>query len=105
SRRYAEARLYRIAAMKKAGSAPGPLIEEYRKALASAPDHIDALTGLAEALLAAGALPEADDASARALGKRPDSSRARLVRGKVYAAQRKLDDALAEWEVSRRLAP
>jgi spermidine synthase len=105
SRRYAEARLHRIAAMKKAGSAPGPLIEEYRKALAAAPDHIDALTGLAEALLAAGALHEADDASARAVGKRPDSSRARLVRGKVYAAQKKLDEALAEWEVSRRLAP
>jgi spermidine synthase len=105
SRRYAEARLHRVAAMKKAGSAPGPLIEEYRKALAASPDHIDALTGLAEALLAAGALLEADDASARAVGKRPDSSRARLVRGKVYAAQKKLEDALAEWEVSRRLAP
>ena len=105
SRRYAEGRLHRIAAMKKAGSSPGPLIEEYRKALAASPDHIDALNGMAEALLAAGALPEADDASARAVGKRPDSSRARLIRGKVYAAQKKLDDALAEWEVARRLAP
>jgi spermidine synthase len=105
SRRYAEARLHRIAALKKTGSPPGPLIEEYHKALAAAPDHIDALTGLAEALLAAGALSEADDASARAVGKRPDSSRARLIRGKVFAAQKKLDDALAEWEVSRRLAP
>ena len=105
SRRYAEARLHRIAAMKKAGSAPGPLIEEYRKALAASPNHVDALTGLAEALLAAGALSEADDASARAVGKRPESSRARLIRGKVYAAQKKYDEALAEWEVARRLAP
>ena len=91
--------------MKKAGSAPGPLIEEYRKALAASPNHVDALTGLAEALLAAGALSEADDASARAVGKRPESSRARLIRGKVYAAQKKYDEALAEWEVARRLAP
>jgi spermidine synthase len=105
SRRYAEARLHRIAAMKKAGSAPGPLIEEYLKALAAAPEHIDALTGLAEALLAAGDLAQADDASARAVGKRPDSARARLIRGKVYAAQKKQEDALAEWEIARRLAP
>jgi spermidine synthase len=105
SRQYAEARLHRIAAMKKAGTAPGPLIEEYRKALSASPNHVDALTGLAEALLTAGALSEADDASARAVGKRPDSSRARLIRGKVFAAQKKLEDALSEWEVSRRLAP
>jgi spermidine synthase len=105
SRQYAEARLHRIAGMKKAGAAPGQLIEEYRRALAAAPDHVDALNGMAEALLTAGAVAEADEASARAVGKRPDNARARLIRGKVYAAQKKLDDALAEWEVARRLSP
>jgi spermidine synthase len=105
SRQYAEARLHKIAAMKKAGAAPGQLIEEYRRALGASPNHVDALSGLAEALLAAGAVAEADEASARAVGKRPDNARARLIRGKVYAAQKKLDDALAEWEVARRLAP
>jgi hypothetical protein len=105
SRQFAEARLHKIAAMKKAGVAPGQLIEEYRRALAASPNHVDALNGLAEALLTAGALAEADEASARAVGKRPDNARARLIRGKVYAAQKKLDDALAEWEVARRLSP
>lgn len=105
SRRYAEGRLHKIAAMKLHASPPGPLIEEYRRALAASPDHEAVLTGLADALLAAGAIAEADDVSARAVGREPDSARARLIRGKVYAAQRKYDEALAEWEVARRLAP
>jgi len=105
SRQYVEARLHRIAKLKSQSAAPGVLIEEYRKALAAAPDHETALAGLAEALLAAGAVEEADDISGRAVGKRPDSARARLIRGKVYAAQKKHEDAKAEWAAAVRLEP
>jgi hypothetical protein len=42
---------------------------------------------------------------ARAVGTRPDSARARLIRGKVYAAQKKLEEARAEWIAARKLAP
>jgi spermidine synthase len=106
SRQYADARLRIIAQMKEKKTAtPGVMIEEYRKALASAPNHVDAMTGLAEALLAAGAVDDADEWSARAVGKRPDSARSRLIRGKVYAAQGKRDDALSEWTAAVRLAP
>jgi spermidine synthase len=105
SRRYAESRLRRIGQLKSQSAAPGVLIEEYRKALAASPNHVDALTGMAEALLAAGAVSEADEFSARAVGKRPNSARTRLIRGKVYAAQKKMEDALAEWTVAVRLEP
>lgn len=105
SRLYADARLKIVAGLKKQGTAPGALIEEYRKALAAAPDHADALAGLAEALLSVGAVADADEISARAVGKRPDSARARLIRGKVYAAQKKPDDALGEWTAAVRLSP
>src|SRR5258706_375838 len=33
------------------------------------------------------------------------AQRARLIRGKVYASQKKTDDALSEWEAARRLSP
>jgi spermidine synthase len=105
SRQYAEARLRKIAQLKTKGALPGLLIEEYRKALRSAPNHVDAMTGLAEALLAAGGVDEADEWSAKAVGRRPDSARARLIRGKVYAAQKKHEDALSEWTAAVRLAP
>jgi spermidine synthase len=105
SRRYAQARLRKIAQMKSQSAAPGALIEEYRKALSALPDHVDALAGMAEALLLAGAVEEADDYSARAVGKRPNSARTRLIRGKVYAAQKKHEDALAEWTAAVRLEP
>ncbi|MBI3856403.1 MAG: hypothetical protein HY293_12010 [Planctomycetes bacterium] len=105
SRRYAEARLRRIGVLKTQSTAPGLLIEEYRKALAASPNSVDALTGLAEALLAAGAVDEADEMSARAVGKRPNAARTRLIRGKVYAAQKKFDDALSEWTAAVRLEP
>jgi spermidine synthase len=105
SRQYVESRLRKIAGMKAKSALPGALIEEYRKALEAAPDHETALAGLSEALLAAGAISEADEASARAVGKRPDSARARLIRGKVYAAQKKIEEARAEWIAARKLAP
>jgi len=105
SRQYVEARLRKIAGMKAKSALPGALIEEYRRALEAAPDHETALAGMAEALLAAGAIAEADEASARAVGRRPDSARARLIRGKVYAAQKKVEEARAEWIAARKLAP
>jgi spermidine synthase len=105
SRQYAEGRLRKIALLKTKGALPGLLIEEYRRALASAPNHVDAMTGMAEAMLVAGAVNDADEWSAKAVGKRPDSARARLIRGKVFAAQKKLDDALGEWTAAVRLAP
>lgn len=105
SRRYAEARLRRIGQLKSQSAAPGVLIEEYRKALTASPNSVDAMTGLAEAFLAAGAVDEADEMSARAVGKRPNSARSRLIRGKVYAAQKKMEDALAEWTAAVRLEP
>jgi predicted negative regulator of RcsB-dependent stress response len=39
------------------------------------------------------------------VGKRPDSARARLIRGKVYAAQKKSQEARGEWIAARKLAP
>ncbi len=105
SRQYAEARMRKIAQMKSKAALPGALIEEYRTALAASPDHETLLTGLAEVLLAAGALADADEVSARAVGKRPDSARARLIRGKVYAAQKRYDEARAEWIAARKLEP
>ena len=105
SRRFAEATLRKIAQLKQQSAPPGTLIEEYRKALAASPNHVDALTGMAEALLAAGAVAEADDYSARAVGKRPNSARTRLIRGKVYAALNNREDALAEWTAAVRLEP
>jgi spermidine synthase len=105
SRQFVESRLRKIAGMKAKSAPPGALIEEYRRALEVSPDHETALAGLSEALLAAGALADADEASARAVGRRPDSARARLIRGKVYAAQKKIEDARAEWIAARKLAP
>jgi spermidine synthase len=105
SRQFVEARLRKIAGMKAKSSLPGPLIEEYRRALEVAPDHETALVGMAEALLAAGAIADADEASARAVGRRPDLARARLIRGKVYAAQKKVEEARAEWIAARKLDP
>jgi len=105
SRKYVEARLRKIATMKAKSALPGALIEEYRRALEAAPDHETALAGMAEALLAAGAIAEADEASARAVGRRPDSARARLIRGRVYAAQKRVEDARAEWIAARKLDP
>lgn len=105
SRQYVEARLRKIAALKAKSALPGVLIEEYRRALEAAPDHETALAGLSEALLAAGALADADEVSGRAVGKRPDSARARLIRGKVYYAQKKYDEARAEWIAARKLDP
>ncbi|HLY11087.1 MAG TPA: hypothetical protein VKW04_17425 [Planctomycetota bacterium] len=105
SRQYVESRMRKISGMKSKSALPGALIEEYRRALAVAPDHETALAGLSEALLAAGAIADADEASARAVGKRPDSARARLIRGKVYAAQKRLDEARSEWIAARKLAP
>jgi len=105
SRQFVEARMRKIAGMKTKSALPGALIEEYHRALEVSPDHETALAGLSEVLLAAGALADADDVSARAVGKRPDSPRARLIRGKVYAAQKKYDEARAEWIVARKLAP
>jgi len=105
SRRYGEARLRKVAELKTKSALPGALIEEYRKALAASPNSVDAMTGLAEALLAAGAVDEADEMSARAVGKRPNAARTRLIRGKVYAAQKKTEDALAEWTAAVRLEP
>jgi tetratricopeptide (TPR) repeat protein len=105
SRQFADARMRKIAQMKAKSALPGALIEEYRKALAASPDHETLLVGLSEALLAAGALADADEISARAVGKRPDSARARLIRGRVYAAQKKYDEARAEWVAARKLEP
>ena len=105
SRQFVEARLRKIAGMKTKSALPGTLIEEYRRALEVSPDHETALAGLSEVLLAAGALADADEVSARAVGRRPDSPRARLIRGKVYAAQKKYEEARAEWVVARKLAP
>jgi len=105
SRRYADARLRKIAKMMSQSATPGELIEEYRKALAAAPNHVGALAGIAEAFLAAGAIDEADEFSARAVGKRPDLAKTRLVRGKVLAAQKKHEEALAEWTAAVRLEP
>lgn len=105
SRQFAEARMRKIAQMKSKSALPGALIEEYKRALAASPDHETLLVGLSEALLAAGALADADDWSARAVGKRPDSARARLIRGKVYAAQKKDEEARAEWIAARKLEP
>jgi spermidine synthase len=105
SRKFVEAKLRKIAGMKAKAALPGALIEEYRRALEVSPDHDTVLTGLSEVLLAAGALADADEVSGRAVGKRPDSPRARLVRGKVYAAQKKVEEARAEWVAARLLAP
>jgi hypothetical protein len=105
SRQFADARMRKIAQMKAKSALPGALIEEYRKALAASPDHETLLVGLSEALLAAGALADADEISARAVGRRPDSARARLIRGRVYAAQKKYDEARAEWIAARKLEP
>lgn len=105
SRQYVESRMRKIAGMKAKKALPGALIEEYRRALEAAPDHETALVGLSEALLSAGAIAEADEASARAVGRRPDSSRTRLVRGKVYLAQKKVEEARGEWIAARQLAP
>lgn len=105
SRMYAEAKLRKIAGLKAKSALPGALIPEYRQALEASPDHETALAGLSEALLAAGALADADEVSGRAVGKRPDSARARLIRGKVYAAQKKTEEARAEWVAARKLAP
>jgi tetratricopeptide (TPR) repeat protein len=105
SRQFVEAKLRKIAGMKSKSALPGALIEEYRRALEVSPDHETALVGLSEVLLAAGALADADEISGRAVGKRPDSSRARLIRGKVYAAQKKLEEARAEWVAARKLSP
>jgi spermidine synthase len=105
SRQYVEARMRKIAGLKTKGALPGVLIEEYKRALEVAPDHETVLAGLSEALLAAGAIADADEVSARAVGKRPDSARARLIRGKVYAAQKKSQEARGEWIAARKLAP
>jgi spermidine synthase len=105
SRQFADARMRKIAQMKAKSALPGALIEEYKKALAASPDHETLLVGLSEALLAAGALADADEISARAVGKRPDSARARLIRGRVYAAQKKYEEARAEWIAARKLEP
>ncbi|HVR84283.1 MAG TPA: hypothetical protein VMU54_08230 [Planctomycetota bacterium] len=105
SRQFVEAKLRKIAGMKAKSALPGALIEEYRRALEVSPDQETALAGLSEVLLAAGALADADEVSGRAVGKRPDSPRARLIRGKVYAAQKKLEEARAEWVAARKLAP
>jgi len=105
SRQFAEARMRKIAGLKTKGALPGVLIEEYKRALEVSPDHETLLAGLSEALLAAGAITDADEISARAVGKRPDSARARLIRGKVYAAQKKNDEARGEWIAARKLAP
>jgi predicted Zn-dependent protease len=90
-----------VAELKTKSALPGALIEEYRKALAASPNSVDAMTGLAEALLAAGAVDEADEMSARGVGKRPNAARTRLIRGKVYAAQKK-DDGCAGGVDGRR---
>lgn len=105
SHQFVEARMRKIAGLKAKSALPGVLIEEYRRALDVLPDHETALAGLSEALLAAGAITDADEVSGRAVGKRPDSARARLIRGKVYAAQKKSDEARAEWIAARKLAP
>ena len=93
-----------VAALKRKGAPPGALIEEYRRALAASPDHETALAGLAEALLGAGAVEEADSVSARAVGKRPDSPRARLS-GERSTRPRRNREARSEWEAARRLGP
>ncbi|HZE98461.1 MAG TPA: hypothetical protein VE981_15620 [Planctomycetota bacterium] len=105
SRQFVDARLRRIASLKTQSAQPGLLIEEYKQVLAVAPGNETALAGISEALLAAGAVAEADEMSAQAVGKRPDSARARLIRGRVLDQQKKHEDAKAEWIAARKLAP
>ena len=99
---YPPAGIRKVAALRKQGAVPGRLIEEYRKILMSDPGHLGAGLELAELALQVGILSEADDVSARMVGKEPSSARVRVLRGKVLKKLGRIEEARAEWQAARR---
>jgi spermidine synthase len=105
SRWYADARLRRIALLKRGSAPPHQLAEEYQRVLTVAPASEDAAAGYAETLLALQASEEADETATRALELHPDSPRLHLIRGRALAAQSKPQEAAAEWNETLKLDP
>jgi len=87
-------------------------IRAARAGVAAGHPHYLLLTMLGEALLRAGATPatpnefaEARSALERAVAARPGYSSAHVALGRVYLAERRLPDAIAQLEAGRQLDP
>jgi tetratricopeptide (TPR) repeat protein len=80
-------------------------IEEIRKAVALAPDHIPALVGLATIYLKREELNEALEYAKRAVQARPDDFSGHVVLGRVLLAKEDAAGAAVELEQAVKLTP
>lgn len=88
------------------------VIRSAREGISHGHDHYLLLTMLGEALLRAGATPdtpgdfrEAQAALEKAVAERPAYSSAHIALGRIYLAQRRIEEAVAQLESAKQLDP
>jgi predicted membrane-bound spermidine synthase len=102
---YVDARLRVISLLLRDAAPPGALAEEYRKILAVSPGHEIAAAEVTNFLLSEKSLKEADEVTSKAVDRNPQSSRLRVLRGRVLAALGKHSEAKVEWQEALKLDP
>jgi len=78
---------------------------EYKKVLAIDAHSTDAAIGLTNIYMKSGRLADAEPLLRRLATDRPDDGGLHLQLGRVLAAEKKNDDAIAEFEAARKLSP
>ena len=84
---------------------PTRALEEFDRALAGAPDYVEALLAKAELLEALGRVAEAEAAYRRALAADPYSVRVRLLYGVFLGKGGRLDEAREQFEAGLKIDP
>lgn len=86
-------------------------IREAREAISKGKDNYILLSLYSEAIFRSGVSPgsprlhEAEQAAEKSITERPDFADSRIILGKLYRIDRRLDDSIAQFEVARKLDP